>query len=79
MNRNQKSQENKTAKGLGSQINYAEQTHIPPSKLRAGDIKNRIEISISDNRTWIYAKPDGDIPAIRNFWEQRLTGLDLTT
>ena len=61
---------NKTERGLGSQVDYCLQGHIPESKLAKGDVSKRIAIRLSDGRTIVYAIKGKNISKVKDFWER---------
>lgn len=61
----------KTEKGLGSGINYHQQTSIPHSHFKAGSIKDKIPILLSDGKTIVFAKKGSNLTEVKERWEHR--------
>jgi hypothetical protein len=61
----------KTEKGLGSGINYHQQTSIPHSHFKAGSIKDKIPILLSDGKTIVFAKKGSNLTEVKERWENR--------
>lgn len=67
-----RAKDEKTAKGLGSKINYATQNHLTHKHLIAGDISNKIPVPLSDGKTVVFAKTKEDVERVRKFWEEQI-------
>jgi hypothetical protein len=53
MNRNRRSDDRKTAMGLGVKIDHSKQTHITKKAFQAGSIAGKIELAFDSGRTRI--------------------------
>lgn len=71
MTRTTRVRRDKTEKGLGSGINYCQQTSISETHFKAGCIKDKIPIPLSDGKTIVFAKEGSDIEKVRERWEHR--------
>ena len=61
----------KTEKGLGSAINYHQQTSISKTQIKAGDISDKVPIPLSDGKTIVFVKEGSDYAKIKERWENR--------
>lgn len=59
MNKNQKANDFKTNRGLGSKINHSEQTHITKQQFIAGDVSDKYPVPLSNGKTIVFAKSKG--------------------
>lgn len=66
----------KTAKGLGSQVNYSVQNDLSEKELVAGDTSHRIPIILSDGKTIVFAKPASNIDEVKKRWEKLINRLN---
>lgn len=71
MARTTRVRKDKTEKGLGSAINYRQQSSISKDHFKAGSIKDKIPILLSDGKTIVFAKKGSNIKEIKERWENR--------
>ena len=72
MNRNDRRSEDKTSRGLGSQISHFYQNKLSHKILNNGDVSNKIPIPLSDGRTVVFAKCQEDVERVKAFWENQI-------
>ena len=77
MNKNQRADEAKTAKGLGSRIDHGQQPHLSKNILHMGDVSKKIPVPLSDGRTIVFAKSAEDVERVKAFWENKIKFIGL--
>lgn len=71
--------EKKTAKGIGVAINHNDQTKLSPKHFSAGDVSNKIPIVLSDKKTIVFAKTQGDVERVTKFWEDKIKHINYSS
>lgn len=67
----------KTAKGLGSKINYREQNKLSKQELSAGNTSRKVAIPLSDGKTIVFANKGKNIDEVKEYWERKINTIVL--